>query len=375
MPGLGQHPVIVGFLVLQVGFLPATGRADEARAPRDGEVCVAFVGDLMHHCTQATGARSSAGDDAYDFGPTFAHAKTLFDGADLVVGNLETPTDGRLDGHCFPRFSAPVEYLDALRDAGFDVLSLANNHALDRGSPGLTRTIERILERGMAPVGVTPGFEHRIVAVEGLEAAFLAATRVLNFSCGSHPCPVVLLRREDPGALLHAVQEQAGAGRAVVVLLHWMAEYQEQARRSQRGLAKALVEAGAMAVIGAHSHVLGPAEFMVASPLRRGYVRYSLGNFVHAMKRFPVKLGGVDKVCFEPGPEGPSVTRVEFTPTYVRRNAGSAAKVFQPIPLDEGLRQCTEGDGPFPELKSGECKEMRGLMDHLESSSSLRGPN
>lgn len=373
LSGLSQRRLAVRFLVLLVGLSTASGWADDARSPPSAEVCVIFTGDLMHHCSQSSGARLAAGGDGYDFRPTFAHVATLFEGADLVVGNLETPIDGRLDEHCFPRFSAPVEYLDALRDAGFDVLSLANNHALDRGSPGLARTVERIRTWGMAPVGVAPDFEHQVVAVEGLEVVFLAATRVLNFPCRSDPCPVVIPRRGDPEGLLETVQAQAASGRAVVVLLHWMDEYQERPRRSQRILVKALVDAGAMAVIGAHSHVLGPAEFVAASSHRRGYVRYSLGNLVHAMKRFPVKLGGLDKVCFQSGPEGPSVTRVEFTPTYVRRNAGTAPKAFQPISLEAGLRQCAEGDGPFPGLTSGECSEMRTLMDHLESNSALRG--
>lgn len=357
--------LIIAAMFLLTSAPPRAG-ADPVVDSAEAEVCLALVGDLMHHCTQSTGARAAAGGEGYDFQKTYAHAATLLEGSDLVVGNLETPVDGRLEDHCFPRFSAPVEYLDALRDVGFDVLSVANNHALDRGAAGLERTLERVRARGMHPVGATPGAARVVLERGGLEIAFLAATRFLNFPCRGAPCPMLLPRSGSPEDLLQAIRDEAAAGRAVVVLLHWMGEYQERPRKHQRDLAEALVDAGAAVVVGAHPHVLAPGVFFSPSPTRRAYVRYSLGNFVHAMKRFPAKLGGVDRICLRAGLEGPTVTRVEFTPTYLRRSAGSdAQRVFRPVPLEDALGQCRAGEGPFPRLSSGECKEIEALMDHL----------
>ncbi len=364
-----KTPSFAPMVVLLVVATSGVAAAEDGAQGSPPEVCLALVGDLMHHCTQSTGARIAAGGEGYDFGKTFAHAEQFFHGADLVIGNLETPIDGRLEDHCFPRFSAPIEYLDALRDAGFDVLSVANNHAIDRGTSGLTRTLERIRARGMHPVGATPGARRVVIEHQGLEIAFLAATRYMNFPCRGAPCPILLPAKGSPDALLDAIREEAAANRAVVVLLHWMGEYQERPRRQHRGIARDLVEAGATLVVGAHTHVLASAAFLSPSSDRRAYVRYSLGNFVHAMKRFPVKLGGVDRVCLRAGPEGPTVTRADFTPTYVRRNAGSAAdRAFQPVPLNEALAQCLAGEGRFPRLTTGECREMKALQEHLDAN-------
>jgi hypothetical protein len=355
--------MITAAFLLLVSAPLRTAAEPDADTP-EPEVCLALVGDLMHHCTQSTGARGAAGGEGYDFRKTFAHAATLFRGADLVVGNLETPIDGRLEDHCFPRFSAPVEYLDALRDAGFDVLSVANNHAMDRGAPGLDRTLERVRSHDMLPVGAAPGAERVVVERGGLEIVFLAATRHLNLPCRGTPCPMLLPRTGSPAALLQAIRDEAGAGRAVVVLLH--------PRKHQRDLAEALVAAGASVVVGAHPHVLAPAAFLSPAPLRRAYVRYSLGNFVHAMKRFPAKLGGVDLVCLRAGPEGPTVTRAAFTPTFLRRSAGAdAQRVFRPVPLEDALARCRTGEGALPRLSGAECKEIEALTKHLAAHPAL----
>jgi len=371
----------VGFLF----FFLLSAPPAQATPPKPAdvpEVCIAFVGDLMHHCTQSTGARRIAGNDGYDFRKSFDETRSLLSAADYTVGNLETPIDGRLEGHCFPKFSAPIEYLDALADAGFDLLSLANNHALDRGSDGLTRTLERIAVKGMRAIGVTPGFEISRVDIGAMPATFFALTKFSNRSCKSSPCPVMLPSADDLGELVAEIRSEAEQGRAVVVLLHWMSEYQIRPRKGQRTIADALLDAGALIIIGGHSHVLGTAilrdhrfrsrpeskvdDAEIESHDRRVFIRYSLGNFVHAMKRFPAKLGGVDTVCIQHLDGMPTVSRIAFTPTYIRRSAGpDASRIFQPVPLLAALNQCEAGAGPFAGLSKRECREMKTAQKHL----------
>ncbi len=95
-----------------------------------------FVGDAMAHGPQLRAALQP--DGTYDFTPCFDALRTEISGADYAVVNLETPVSGgNYSG--YPMFNAPDSYVDALRDAGFDLFLTANNHTLDRGDAGLKK--------------------------------------------------------------------------------------------------------------------------------------------------------------------------------------------------------------------------------------------
>jgi len=345
-------------VILSVLLLALLGGPPASPEP----ICFAFTGDLMHHCAQAPAARRAAGGEGYDYRGSFEHVAAILSAADLAIGNLETPVDGVFDDHCFPRFSAPPEFLEALEGAGFDVLSLGNNHALDRGSDGLGRTAVRVGLRGMIPVGTTA---HPVasVTVKGVRVAVIAATERSNLDCEEALCPVMI----GSGARL---AQRARIARMdhdlVVVLLHWMREYQEEADDGTWLLTRRLVEAGADAVVGSHPHVLAEAATM-----RRGvhtaFVRYSLGNFLAAGKSFTTRLAGIDKVCFTLAPGGWTFAAHEFVPTVVRKDAGKdRPDVYQPIPLAPALAQCETGEGPFPRLRNWECADLRWFREHLD---------
>ena len=104
-------------------------------------ITLLFVGDLMQHRAQIDAARTS--DGKYDYSPCFSLVKEEISRADIAIGNLEVTLGGK-PYQGYPTFSAPDEYLQAIKDAGFDVLLTANNHCLDRGKKGLERTIAQI---------------------------------------------------------------------------------------------------------------------------------------------------------------------------------------------------------------------------------------
>lgn len=93
-------------------------------------ITLLFVGDLMQHRAQIDAARTS--DGKYDYSPCFSLIKEEISRADIAIGNLEVTLGGK-PYQGYPTFSAPDEYLQAIKDAGFDVLLTANNHCLDRG--------------------------------------------------------------------------------------------------------------------------------------------------------------------------------------------------------------------------------------------------
>ena len=91
-------------------------------------ITLLFVGDLMQHRAQIDAARTS--DGKYDYSPCFSLVKEEISRADIAIGNLEVTLGGK-PYQGYPTFSAPDEYLQAIKDAGFDVLLTANNHCLD----------------------------------------------------------------------------------------------------------------------------------------------------------------------------------------------------------------------------------------------------
>lgn len=102
------------------------------------KITLLFVGDLMQHQAQIEAAR--VGTSSYDYSSCFKHVKEEISAADLAIANLEVTLGGKPYSG-YPAFSAPDEYLYAVKEAGFDVLLTANNHCLDRRKRGLERTV------------------------------------------------------------------------------------------------------------------------------------------------------------------------------------------------------------------------------------------
>ena len=98
------------------------------------QVSLLFVGDLMQHQAQIDAAQRA--DGSYDYDRCFSLVKERISRADLAIGNLEVTLAGE-PYRGYPQFSAPDEYLFAIKEAGFDILTTANNHSLDRRRKGL----------------------------------------------------------------------------------------------------------------------------------------------------------------------------------------------------------------------------------------------
>ena len=152
-------------------------RTDDADSIRT--VTISFVGDLMCHSPQLKFAQVS--QDSFDFKPVFREVKKYLTEADLTIGNLETTISGKENRYSgYPLFNSPGEYLEALKDAGFDILLTANNHSLDRGKKGVIRTIEMIKNNGMESIGSYHSQQDRdsirVFDINGIKIAILSYT-------------------------------------------------------------------------------------------------------------------------------------------------------------------------------------------------------
>jgi len=145
---------------------------------------ITLVGDIMIEPPVLKAGRKR--DGSYDFYEVFAPAQGLLDEADFLVGNLETPLAGEEATYTddYYVFNAPDAYADAVKKAGFDMVSTSNNHTYDRGYDGLERTIRVLDEKGIGHHGTfLPGGEHPeafYADVDGCRVAVIAYTYGIN---------------------------------------------------------------------------------------------------------------------------------------------------------------------------------------------------
>ncbi|MDF0603272.1 CapA family protein [Psychromarinibacter sp. C21-152] len=267
---------------------PCTGRA---------RVRLSAVGDvLLHRSLQAHGLASANG-----YREMWRYAEPYFRMADISYANLEGPVargvngsftavrdpGPRLDDNVYtgyPRFNYHPRIAGQLKAAGIDVVSTANNHAMDRGALGVDRTIDALKAAGLAYTGtIKKGAARDFVAYVASPAgavAFIACSYDTNGI--SDPNRQVLLCYRDRAELLALVRREAArpdvAG--VIVTPHWGGEYSHAPDANQKSLARALATAGATAVIGTHPHVVQPWEWLPGAGGTKTLVIYSTGNFV-----------------------------------------------------------------------------------------------
>jgi poly-gamma-glutamate capsule biosynthesis protein CapA/YwtB (metallophosphatase superfamily) len=247
-----------------------------ASAVRSEEFTVAFAGDV--HFMERTATRLTNNPAT-----VFGRAAFVLASADLTMVNLETAITTR--GDPAPKdfhFRAPPSAFTALREAGIDVATMANNHAADYGTIGLQDTLAAIRSSRFPVVGIgadaAAAFAPWVRTVRGARVAIIAASQVrdetlANYAAGADSPGVA---SADSDRLLEAVRAARAAGDVVIVYLHWGIEFDSCPTGDQRSLADALARAGASAIVGAHVHVLQGSGWR---PDGR-YVAYGLGNYL-----------------------------------------------------------------------------------------------
>ncbi|BEP12015.1 hypothetical protein acdb102_03260 [Acidothermaceae bacterium B102] len=267
--------------------LPATTTAPASSDPPSAShtparlqprpITLAFGGDVHF---EGQDAQRLAAYPATALGPI----ADVLRGADLAMVNLETAitTRGTAAKKAFT-FRAPPTAFEALRAAGVDVVTMANNHGVDFGPVGLQDSLAAASAAHFPVVGIgqdaDAAFAPYRVTVKGQRIAVIGATQVLDAGLAyawsardDHPG---LASAYNVPRLLASVRAARAVSDTVVVYLHWGHELATCPTGAQRTIAQQLVDAGADIVVGSHAHVqLG------AGRLGAGYVDYGLGNFV-----------------------------------------------------------------------------------------------
>lgn len=265
-----------------------------------------FVGDVM--LSRGVGTKmKSASNWLYPFEKI---AETLRAG-DVTFGNLECPvSDAGSDRHHRYSFRADPNVIEGLKYAGFDVLSVANNHMYDWGPEALLDTVRRLRDAGILPVGAGANDLQAhypvIVDLKGLKLAFLAYVSIppQEAIAGVDKPGVAWL---EPDRVLADIRFARPLADLVIVCLHWGIEYATRPEPWQVKLAHRMIDAGADLVLGSHPHVVQPIE-----QYRGRWIAYSLGNFVFDQKAPATHRGLLLKVTLK-GKQVKELTSIPIT--------------------------------------------------------------
>lgn len=237
--------------------------------------------------------------------------------ADLFMVNEEFPFSTR--GEAAPdkqyTFRLPPERVSIFQEMGIDLVTLANNHALDFGTDALVDTLDTLDGAGISHVGAGRNLEEAkkpvIVELQGKTIGFLGASRVIpETSWNASSSKPGMLVTYDPSMTIQEIEKLDQNCDYVVVYVHWGIERAEHPEEYQRTMGKQYIDAGADLVVGSHPHVLQGIEYYKGKP-----IIYSLGNFVFGSSiprtaLLKAELGsGQEKLTLIPGTSGAGYTR------------------------------------------------------------------
>lgn len=259
------------------------------------KIVISAAGDIMMHkpvksCAfrhNITDAQKKSANN-YGFDYLFHYAPSLFEDADIVMGNLEFPIAAPYKSesvifNCHPRV------LKALKKAGFTMLMLSNNHILDQGPEGITETIGHVTKQGFDILGVNTDKKQTrqgiIKKINGIKVGFLAYTGIINYPIPSSQKGYHINWFYKARDVISDIQEIRDKVDYLILSVHTGIEYETVPTKKDMALMRRYCDAGVDAVIGHHPHVLQPVEEYTASDGRFCAIFYSLGNFISNQTR------------------------------------------------------------------------------------------
>ncbi len=333
---------VVTGIVLAIVFRPA-----DAQTPGDGasgtgtDTVIHFVagGDV-----NVTDKVVAAGGSNYDYADVFLDLMPVLSGGDLTTLNFE----GNLyeEPYGSKHNSAPVELVQAMRNAGVDILQTANSKSITNGILGLSSTLEGIRSTGMQSVGTYASQEQfqryqgfLIREVNGIRIAITAFTKGMDgrgLPSGSEHCVNLLYEdynssyqkvdEEGIQSVLTAIEKQKPD--ITIALLHWGSEFNDQISKTQEKIVKIMAEGGVDAIVGTHPHYVQKIGFDEETGI---FVAYSLGDLLgdgdKAGTNYSVIL---DMEITRSGATGEvSVTGFDYVPVYHYENEAGQIRLLR----------------------------------------------
>ena len=251
---------------------------EEKEEIKASKLSLVMVGDALLHSSVYNDAYKNG---VYDFSSQLEYIKPIIQKYDLAFYNQESILGGTSIGLSdYPTFNSPQEFGDAMVDAGFNLVSLANNHTLDRGEKAVLNSCEYWKTKDVLTAGSYTSFEEaneiKIKEKNGIKYTLLSYT----YGTNGIPVPsgkeylVNLYSDEKAKEDIEKVKDKVDI---ILVSMHWGTEYQTEPTEEQKRQANYLSSLGVDIIIGTHPHIIEPITY-----INDTLVIYSLGNFISA---------------------------------------------------------------------------------------------
>lgn len=260
--------------------------------PEDKTVHIVAAGDNLVQTAVYREASYHADGDGYNFLPLYENVSDIIKSGDISILNQETIItngDYEISGDNL-NFNSPMELGDDMIELGFDVFTIANNHILDRGTDGIRSTLdywdERCEQNDIVVCGAYRDNEDmqniRTMTKNDVKFAFLSFTEHLNGYYIPSDSPYRVVETIEMDVIEEQIRKAEEISDCVIVAIHWGNEDTHTVKDEQRTFAQDMVNWGADVIIGTHSHTAETMEYIEKEDGGRGFVFYSLGNFISA---------------------------------------------------------------------------------------------
>lgn len=309
------------------------------------------VGDIMCHSPQF---RSVYKEGKYNFTPWFEKIKQYIEGGDIAIANLETTFSGKEKRYSgYPRFNCPEELGSALKEAGFDIITTANNHSLDRNNYGIINTLDELDKLKLRHTGTYRNKEERekllIENIQGIRIAFISYTYGTNGipMPKNNPYAVNIIDKEKMTTDINKAKNNNVD--MIIFSLHFGQEYQRKQSKKQEELVDFLFKNGVDIILGSHPHVLQSSTYKEVKTTeekeKKGFVIYSQGNFISNQRSKYRDSGLITSILIEKNFESgkTDIVDVSFIPTWVDKSYLDNSYSYRILPVEEGIKDYNEG--------------------------------
>lgn len=286
----------------------------------DTQVSFTVFGDnLIHEPIYRYGLQNEE-----SFGFLFENVRDIISASDIAVINQETPLVQEPSLYSdYPRFGTPIQVGEAIVNAGFDVVTCATNHALDKGAEGIYITKNFFDEQGIMCLGIQPEGEkeyqpYEIFMRNGIKFALLNYTYGTNGIKIPKENPYMVHLLEDEKQVRKDIGKARSEADVVIVFVHWGTENSQEPDDFQKKWARVFLESKTDVVVGTHPHILQPCEIMKDSDGHEMLIYYSIGNYISAQAEKSCIKGGIASFTVSLTQSGYRITEYDLLPLHIK---------------------------------------------------------